>query len=437
MNKYPFYYYILLLLALILSIAFWWLMFFTSGERNIMVQLGKEDSIYILKPVDPSKIIDDEVNNRKIVSNIVNIAVKDTLSKTPEFIAAFNKTYDSSHYKIRYADSILNFIQVEIPEDQRVTFKKEVKQKMSPFQLLVWDESLFSSNKANLLAAPDWYVKSSNLEVPITTVNASNTIIAVIDNGFDLQHPALLNKAYKPYNVIDHSENVQPNPENHGTFVASIAAGNNLPSDNFQGVSQNGKLMPIKIEDENGLMTTTYIIKGILYAVKNHADVVNLSLGLEILVNTPIETQKEYINNGAKDEEEFWNDVFSYAEKNKTICVLAAGNSTMLTGVDPFQRSEKTVKVGAIDEGFQKTDFSNYGNFTTLYAPGKDIRGAKPGNQFAIGDGTSFAAPIVSGFLALLKAENKNKSNTEILDLLMKNTEERNSLTILKYKTLN
>lgn len=437
MNKYPFYYYILLVLAFILSIAFWWLILLNSGERNSIAQYSNDDSIYILKPVDPSKIIDDEVNNRKIVSDIVNIAVKDTLTKTSEFIAAFNKTYDSSEYKIRYADSILNFIQVEIPEDQRFTFKKEVKQKMSPFQLLVWDESLFTRTKGYFLSTPEWYIKASNLEIPVTTVNASNTIIAVIDNGFDLQHPALLNKAYKPYNVIDQSENVEPNPENHGTFVASVATGNSLPTDNFQGVSQNGKLMPIKIEDENGLITTTYIIKGILYAIKNHADVVNLSLGLEILVDTPLETQKEYMKNGAKDEEEFWNDVFSYAEKNKTICVLAAGNSTMLTGVDPFQRSEKTVKVGAIDENFQITDFSNYGDLTTVYAPGKDIRGAKPGNQFTIGDGTSFAAPIVSGFLALLKAENKNKSNTEILDLLMKNTEERNSLTILKYKTLN
>lgn len=437
MNKYPFYYYILLFLALILSIAFWWLIIWNFSERKFSAKDSNGDSIYIIKPVDPSKIIDDKVNNRKIVSDIVNIALKDTLTKTSEFIAAFNKTYDSAQYKIRYADSTLNFIQVQVPEDQRLTFKNEVKQKMSPFQLLVWDESLFASTKLDLLSVPDWYINSSDLETPIKTVNASNTIIAVIDNGFDLNHPALLNRAYKAYNVVDHSDNVQPNPENHGTFVASIAAGNNLPTNNFQGVCQNGKLMPIKIEDENGLITTTYIIRGILYAIKNHADVINLSLGLDYLENTPLQTQKEYIINGAKDEEEFWDDVFTYAEKNKTICVLAAGNNKMLTGVDPFQRSEKTVKVGAIDENFQKTDFSNYGNLTTIYAPGKDIRGAKPGNKFTIGDGTSFAAPIVTGFLALLKAENKSKSNSEILNLLLKNTEQHNSLTILKYKTLN
>ena len=437
MNKYPFYYFILLFLALILSIAFWCLLLQNSVTGNKSAQLSTDNSVYVLKPFDPAKIINDEGNNKKIVSGIVNIAVKDTITKTSEFIAAFNKTYDTFDYKIRYADSILNFIQVEIPEDQRLTFKEQVKKKMSPFELLVWDESLFTSTKANLLSAPEWYIESSNLETPINTIDASHTIIAVIDNGFDLKHPALLSRAYKPFNVIDHSENVQPNPENHGTFVASIAAGNNLPNDNFSGVCQSGKLMPIKIEDGNGLITTTYIIKGILYAIKNRADVVNLSLGLEILANIPLNSQQNYIKNGAKDEEEFWNEVFTYAEKNKTICVLAAGNSKMLTGVDPFQRSEKTVKVGAIDEDFKKADFSNYGSFTTVYAPGKDIRGAKPGNLFATGDGTSFAAPIVSGFIALLKAEHKNKSNTEILNLFMNNTEERNSLKILKYKTLN
>ena len=64
------------------------------------------------------------------------------------------------------------------------------------------------------------------------------------------------------------------------------------------------KLIPIKVADANGFMTSTYIVKGLLYAVKNHADVVNISLGanLEGLEGTPEAFQKAYIDDEGKDE---------------------------------------------------------------------------------------------------------------------------------------
>lgn len=439
MKRYPVYYFVILLFAFLLSIIFWWLLLrnFHSSLTNITTADNYNESIYELRPIDPDKIIDDKENNRKVISNIVNIAVKDTLAKTTEFISEFHKIYNQAEYEITYVDSTLNFIQVQVPDDQRIAFKNEIKQKMSPFDLLVWDESLFSSNETNSNAGSEWFIGASNLTEPIESVDASNITIAIIDNGFDINHPALVGRTYMPYNVIDKSENVQPRPENHGTHVASIAAGNKVAQANFQGICKTAKIMPVKIEDENGFMTSTYIIKGILYAIKNKADVINLSLGLQSLSKISLNEQQNYMEFGAKDEESFWNEVFAYAEKNKTICVLAAGNSSMLTGVDPFQRSPKTVKVGAVDQNAQKADFSNYGNFTTLFAPGKDILGAKPGIQFEMMDGTSMAAPIVSGFIALLKAKNSTKTNSEILALLQSNTEKINNLEILKYKTLN
>ena len=439
MKRYPIYYFVILFFTFLLSIIFWWLILknFNSSSTKISNTGNYDESIFELQPIDPDKIIDDKENNRKVISNIVNIAVKDTLSKTTEFITEFHKIYNQSDYEIRYADSTLNFIQIEVPDDQRIVFKSEIKQKMSSYELLVWDESLFSSNETNSNAGSEWFIGASNLSIPIESVDASNITIAIIDNGFDINHPALVGRTYMPYNVIDKSENVRPRPENHGTHVASIAAGSNVSQANFQGICKTAKIMPVKIEDENGYMTSTYIIKGILYAIKNKADVINLSLGLQSLNNISLSEQQNYMEFGAKDEESFWNEVFAYAEKNKTICVLAAGNSSTLTGVDPFQRSPKTVKVGAVDQNLQKADFSNYGSYTTIFAPGKDILGAKPGNGFEMMEGTSMAAPIVSGFIALLKAKNNTKTNSEILTLLQSNTEMINNLDILKYKTLN
>ena len=64
------------------------------------------------------------------------------------------------------------------------------------------------------------------------------------------------------------------NAQNHGTHVASlIAAAYNRTG--MVGIAPKAKIMPIKAEDDQGYMTSSYIIDGILYAVKNNADVIN------------------------------------------------------------------------------------------------------------------------------------------------------------------
>jgi subtilisin family serine protease len=111
--------------------------------------------------------------------------------------------------------------------------------------------------------------------------------------------------------------------------------------------------------------------------------------------------------------------------------VLAAGNSNIMTGFDPFQRSKNTIKVGAIDKNQNKAGFSNFGPNTTIYAPGTNIYGAKPGNSYEILQGTSMAAPIVSGFVGLLKSMNKNLNNQQIISILNRNSVSENNLKIL------
>jgi subtilisin family serine protease len=265
------------------------------------------------------------------------------------------------------------------------------------------------------------------------TTGNKNIIIAVIDNGFDLSHPELKDKSVKPYNVIDKSTNVSPSNENHGTHVSStiIAKGNN--NQGLVGICPDCSFMPIKVEDQNGMMSNTYIIDAILYAIKNKADVINLSLGMQIPsgVTIPVQEQKDYINSSAKDEEEFWDDLFSYANERNVTCVLAAGNSNIMTGFDPFQRSKNTIKVGAIDKNQNKASFSNFGPNTTIYAPGTNIYGAKPGNSYEVLQGTSMAAPIVSGFVGLLKSMNKNLTNQQVINIINRNSVRENNLKIL------
>jgi len=453
-NKYPFRYYAFLFLMLLVAILLWLLFFHlvpvNNLKNNSIINKPLTENEYWqqdylpkqvgqIKPIDTTKIINDSLNQRRIVSNLVNIAIKNSTNSIAKFANELKQKYPSDDYKIVYIDSVISRLQVELPEKDRVNFKTEVKTKLNQYKLLVWDEMLFDNlktfNDPKLNDnSTNWYLKTINIDRAWNqTTGDKNVVIAVIDNGFDLNHPELKNKSIKPYNVIDKSTNVSPSNKNHGTHVTSTIIANGDNNQGLVGICPDCSFMPIKVEDQNGMMSNTYIIDAILYAIKNKADVVNLSLGIQIPMglNIPLQEQKDYINSSAKDEEEFWDDLFNYANDKNVTCVLAAGNSNIMTGFDPFQRSKNTIKVGAIDRNNTKASFSNFGPTTTIYAPGTNIYGAKPGNSYEVLEGTSMAAPIVSGFVGLLKSKNKNITNQQVISIISRNSITENNIKIL------
>ena len=463
-KRFPFVYFLVLFLALVLAIVFWMIVLGFNRNKKIAYspaithgstgknftdhpndEASKWNGEYLpvqpgqIVPVDTSKIIADSVGRRRIVSNLVNVAIKNTTNSIAVFAKDLKESYPSDDYKIVYIDSVVDRLQVQLPEEVRLNFKTEVKSKLNQYKLLVWDEVLFDKVKTYsdpLLTDKNasWYLKAVNINKAWDqSTGDKNIVIAVIDNGFDLSHPELKGKAVKPYNVINKSVDVSAGTINHGTHVSSTIVANGNNGQGLVGICPDCSFMPIKVQDENGMMSSSYVIDAILYAIKNKANVINLSLGMQIQMELkiPLPEQMAYINSGAKDEEEFWADLFKYADENSVTCVIAAGNSDMMTGFDPFQRAPGTIKVGAIDKNLTKATFSNFGDKTTLYAPGTRIYGAKPGNGYEVLDGTSMAAPIVSGFIGLIKSKNKNITNTEILKILNANSISRNNIKIL------
>ena len=120
-----------------------------------------------------------------------------------------------------------------------------------------------------------------------------------------------------------------------------------------------------------------------------------------------------------------WDYVYQLAEKHNVTIVWAAGNSNCFAAMDVSKRNANTIRVSAVDRSLKRANFSNYGNFamkriyaSTISAPGVDIWGALPNNQYAAWPGTSFSAPIITGVVALLKSQNKNLTTRQIIQIL-------------------
>lgn len=459
-TNYPFYYYLVLAFFILLSLVFWFFIITKSLKTNqssansVHKNVGKivsdnpQDYISLIgkvEPIDEEKIVIDSANNRNVISNLVNIAIKDKNRNILEFARDFKKEYPSEDYEITYLDSVVNRLQVKLPDNEKEAFKKEVKSKMMNDNLLVWDEAIFSLSNYDfndpLLKMPDnrWYLDDIQIKNAwIKTKGSPDIVIAVLDNGFDLNHPELSGKSKKGYNTINKNADVRYTSLNHGTHVAATAVGKSDNNTGLLGICPNCSFMPIKVEDDNGFMTSSYIIDGILYAIKNGADVINMSLGAQAPLGTVIdeEIQKRIIKTEGKDEEIFWKELFDFAAEKNVVCVLAAGNNHLMTGLDAFTRSDKTIKVGAIDRSGQLAEFSNFGSLNTIYAPGVDIMSAKPNGNYEKMNGTSMAAPIVSGFIGLIKSTNKNLKNDKVLDILDNNTQIYNQLKTLRVKPL-
>ena len=416
--------YFLILLILLLLILYFLLSNLFFDENNNLPPKEK-----VIVPVNPKDIIDTPDSLSKIAADRLNILLTGENKNIQKFAKQFKKVYPDTLYSIVYYDDETNRIQIKIPKEKRDSIKKELPTKMSDFQMLIWHESLFDHNfipedPGFRDETKSWFFKEIKaFDAWEVTKGDNNIVIAIIDGGFDLQHPEIKSKIVKPWDVLLHSSNIVSQGENsdHGTHVACLAAGSINNNEGLSGIAPNCKIMPIKVSDDNGVITTTAIIDGIMYAINHGADVVNMSLGMyfnPLLSNLPEDIQQEIIDNAYADEEEFWNRLFKLVDDKNIPFVLASGNQDILIGIDPMERSKYPIKVSAIDINEKKARFSNYGEKSDLSAPGVKIYSAISNNRFEFFDGTSMAAPIVAGGIALLKSIKPEISPKEIKSIL-------------------
>lgn len=227
----------------------------------------------------------------------------------------------------------------------------------------------------------------------------SSVKVAVIDSGVEAGHPDLSGAldVANSYNFVDSNTNIFDDI-GHGTRVAGIigASGNN--GEGIAGIAFGCKIMSLDVTDTTGAITTTRVVNALNWAVSHGAQIANMSLRFTGFSQT-------------------LKDACDDASAAGVLLIAAAGNENQ--GDAPVYPAsfDSVVGVGALmDNGTARAPWSNYdGSNSTivkLVAPGETVFSAIPGSQYngTYGSGTSFAAPMVAGTAALLKAKYPTQS---------------------------
>ncbi|GAP71388.1 hypothetical protein SAMD00024442_11_52 [Candidatus Symbiothrix dinenymphae] len=368
--------------------------------------------------------------NPSIIGNRLNILMENEDKSIMDLAKDFKAKYPDEKYKIVYYDDVVKRMQIDIPREEREQLKQEIPGKFAPqYELFVFDEALFETGYTPTDPAfsdrdKSWYLNAIHApQAWDITCGSPKLTVAIVDNGFNLKHPELSSKVVMPYNVWKHSSEVFPQQEDHGTHVAGTALAIANNGKGICGIAPECKFMPIQVADARGLMTTTSVLDGVLYALYQGADVVNVSLGGQFkgLDQYSKSAQEDLIRNHFKEEERLWREIMRIAAKHNATIVIAAGNDNVLAGIEPMQRPELFVTVSAVDKNnrnFGKAGFSNYGSYSTISAPGVDIYSSVGVGDYQTMDGTSMAAPIVTGAIALMKSLNDTLTTKQIICIL-------------------
>lgn len=222
--------------------------------------------------------------------------------------------------------------------------------------------------------------------------------IAGARKAYESQAQYGLDTAYFPRAVNATGSNDVTGPDaSHGTHVAGIIGAERNGAHAMMGIAPNVRLMAVRAVPD-GDERDEDVARAIRYAVDHGAQIINMSFG-----------------KGFSPHKAAVDSAVRYAETKGVLLVHAAGNdgenndvvpSYPTPTLDSGARAALWLEVGASSwKGVSQlpTGFSNYGKQQVdLFAPGEDILSTVPGGGVKREDGTSMAAPVVSGVAALL-----------------------------------
>ncbi|MBB4003119.1 S8 family peptidase [Aurantimonas endophytica] len=297
-------------------------------------------------------------------------------------------------------------------------------------------------------------VAHANVAAALAVATGKGVTIAILDDGFDIDHPEFEGKIIAPRDAILGVDDPRPKdpkplePENHGTACAGVACASGVRG--ASGVAPDAKLMPIRVSMTLG---TAAEAEAFQWAADNGADVISCSWG-------PPDGNWQKDNDPA--HQTAWpipastRLAIDYAAKNGRnglgcVIVFSAGNGNEDVGLDGYASYDKVIAVAACNDRGVRSGYSDHGDAIWCTFPSNDAphnptgrpaplttgiwttdrigsrRGYNSGHPLS-GDaegyftnkfgGTSSSCPGVSGVVALMLSVEPNLTRDEVRSIL-------------------
>ncbi len=255
----------------------------------------------------------------------------------------------------------------------------------------------------------------------------TNVVVGIVDTGADLAHADLFPNIYinhdDPINgidddgdgyidnyigwdIADNDNDAHADTHAHGTFVSGISSAKTNNGLGISGVGFNTRFMPVKImENSSGRLRNEYA--GVIYAANQGVKVINLSWG------------------SAWGYSKFAQDVINFAVLDMDVVVVAAAGNTH-DHIDFYPASfDNVLSVTSSDAADNFSNWATYSYKVDLMAPGHAMYSTKNGNSYgSVGNGTSYAAPVVAGAAALVRSKYPHLNAIQVAEQLRVSTDD-------------
>jgi len=229
-----------------------------------------------------------------------------------------------------------------------------------------------------------------------------------------------------PYEKNYGNNDLKGGDPKHGTHVAGVIGANRKNDIGIKGIADNVEIIAIRVVPPSGDERDKDIANGIIYAVDNGAQIINMSFGKDY------SPHKEAIDKAVK-----------YAEQKGVLLMHSAGNESENldnTTVFPnrYYQNKKAapnwMEIGASSWGRDSTlvaSFSNYGKKSVdLFAPGVEIYSTTPNNEYEYLQGTSFSCPVASGVAALVWSYFPDLTSEQVKNILTQSSRKFDGLKV-------
>ena len=233
------------------------------------------------------------------------------------------------------------------------------------------------------------------------TLTGAGVSVYVFDSGINSSHEEFTGRIEPGFNVINDAYGTE-DCSGHGSHTASLIGGTTY------GVAKQVKLIPVRVLNcRSGNSSSATLYTAINWVIEHH------QTGVPAIINLSVGMSKSIA----------FNEAAQALIADGLIVVGAAGNQNRDACLYSPASEPSVISVGGIDRAALRASYSNYGSCVDIFAPGSDLVGAWFGSTdiYRSSSGTSNAAPIISGIVALMLEDNPSLTQSQIEERLKTN----------------